>query len=185
MVLSKTVAGNNGKRRINDELSRVNSCVLIGTDGTNHGEVDIDKAFNIAEQAMLDLVEVGGSPSCPTCKVMDWSKYRYEQSKKERTNRKKSVQQDTKQIKLGVKIGDGDLQHKTAKMAKLLSTGHKVVVIVTFRGREMAHPEIGYDLLDKVKELTRESGNATAPKFAGRDITMTIIPHMMKPMKKG
>lgn len=178
--MGRATANGNGRHRINDELSRIHRCILIDADGTNHGEVGIDEAFDAAERSSLDLVEVGGLSTCPTCKVMDWSKHRYEQSRKEKANRKKSVRQDVKQIRLGVKIGDGDLRHKAAKMTKLLSAGHKVVVIVTFRGREIAHPEIGYDLLGKVMELTRESGSASEPKLVGRVITMSIDPRMTK-----
>lgn len=104
----------------------------------------------MAEERGLDLVEISPNADPPVCKVVDWGKYNYQQTKQRQKNRKTSKSLDMKQMRFGLKIGRHDLEIKMNKVAKFLQAGHKVKITVFYRGREQAHKEIGFQLADKV-----------------------------------
>jgi translation initiation factor IF-3 len=104
----------------------------------------------VAEEHGLDLVEISPNADPPVCKVVDWGKYNYQQTKQRQKNRKSSKSLDMKQMRFGLKIGEHDLDIKMNKVAKFLQDGHKVKITVFYRGREQAHKEIGFQLAEKV-----------------------------------
>lgn len=172
------VTGGSRGPLMNGELARRHTaCVLIGEDGTNHGRVDTGKALDDAVMAGCDLVMVEtGGDGVPICRVMDWSKEQYRRQKRDRANRR-NAQKDVKQMKFRTKIGDGDLEHKMRLVNGFLDDGHKCVLTVMFRGREASHPELGEQILMRAVDIADGHGVMTsAPKLAGRDMSMTLSP---------
>jgi translation initiation factor IF-3 len=108
------------------------------------------EALQVAEERGLDLVEISPNADPPVCKVVDWGKYNYQQTKQRQKNRKSSKSLDMKQMRFGLKIGQHDLEIKMNKVAKFLQAGHKVKITVFYRGREQAHKELGFKLAEKV-----------------------------------
>ena len=108
------------------------------------------EALKIAEQEGLDLVEVSPDASPPVAKIVDWGKYNYQRTKQLQKNRKNAKQMDLKQMRLGLKIGEHDLDVKLRKVEAFLEAGHKVRITLIYRGRELAHKDIGFKLADKV-----------------------------------
>lgn len=144
------------------------------------------QALEMARNRGLDLVEVAPNAIPPVCRLMDYGKYRYEQSRKERESRKNQTTVELKEVRIRPKIDDHDLETKGRQAAKFLDAGDKVKVSVLFRGREMAHPEIGRGLLDKLIELLRPHGSAEqTPKIEGRTMTMILAPLKQKQEKEG
>ncbi len=162
--------------KVNDQI-RVRQVRLIGADGQQQGIVDTREAVARAREIDLDLVLVGEAAQPPVAKMLDYGKYRYELQQQEKDARKRSRQQEMKSIKFRVKIGDHDFVTKVNHIRRFLKEGHKVRVVIMFRGRERAHPELGKQILDRVaKEL---SGNAivdSPPSIAGMDMNMTLRP---------
>jgi translation initiation factor IF-3 len=139
----------------------------------------------MARQLDLDLVEVAPLANPPVCRIMDYGKFRYEESQKAKESRKKTIHVSIKEVKLRPKIGKGDLDTKIRHMQEFLSEGHKVKVTLQFRGREMAHPELGSRLLDSV--LTQVDGLGkveTQARLEGRNMTMVLAPEKKAPVKK-
>jgi len=125
----------------------------------------------------LDLVEVAPLANPPVCRIMDYGKFRYEESQKAKESRKKTVHVSIKEVKLRPKIGKGDLDTKVRHMQEFLSEGHKVKVTLQFRGREMAHPELGSRLLDSVIAQVDGLGKVeTQARLEGRNMTMVLAP---------
>jgi translation initiation factor IF-3 len=144
------------------------------------------QALEMARDRGLDLVEVAPNAIPPVCRLMDYGKYRYEQSRKERESRKNQTVVELKEVRIRPKIDDHDLETKGRNAAKFLDGGDKVKVSVLFRGREMAHPEIGRGLLDQLIELLRPHGSVEqAPKIEGRTMTMILAPLKQKLEKEG
>ena len=134
----------------------------------------------MARQRGLDLVEVAPNAMPPVCRLMDYGKFRYEQSRKERESRKHQHVVELKEVRIRPKIDDHDLETKGRQAAKFLDHGDKVKLSVLFRGREMAHPDIGKGLLDQLIELLRSHGTVEqAPRLEGR--TMTAIMNPLRP----
>ena len=139
--------------------------------------VSPEKALLIAEDAGLDLVEISPNASPPVCKIMDFGKYKYEQQKRESEARKKQKIIEVKEIKFrpGTDIHDYDV--KMRSVYKFLENGDKVKITMRFRGREMAHQELGRELLERVAEDVKEHGKVeNIPKLEGRQMTMMIGP---------
>lgn len=137
-------------------------------------------ALEMARQRGLDLVEVAPNAMPPVCRLMDYGKFRYEQSRKERESRKHQHVVELKEVRIRPKIDDHDLETKGRQAAKFLDHGDKVKLSVLFRGREMAHPDIGKGLLDQLLELLRSHGTVEqAPRLEGR--TMTAIMNPLRP----
>ncbi len=143
------------------------------------------EALSMARQLDLDLVEVAPLANPPVCRIMDYGKFRYEESQKAKESRKKTIHVSIKEVKLRPKIGKGDLDTKVRHMQEFLSEGHKVKVTLQFRGREMAHPELGSRLLDTVIAQVDGLGKVeTQARLEGRNMTMVLAPEKKLPVKK-
>jgi translation initiation factor IF-3 len=171
--------------RVNERI-RIREVRLVDEDGQQVGVVPTMQALEMARDRGLDLVEVAPNAIPPVCRLMDYGKYRYEQSRKERESRKNQTVVELKEVRIRPKIDDHDLETKGRNAAKFLDGGDKVKVSVLFRGREMAHPEIGRGLLDQLIELLRPHGSVEqAPKIEGRTMTMILAPLKQKLEKEG
>jgi len=145
----------------------------------------LPEALSMARQLDLDLVEVAPLANPPVCRIMDYGKFRYEESQKAKESRKKTIHVSIKEVKLRPKIGKGDLDTKVRHMQEFLSEGHKVKVTLQFRGREMAHPELGSRLLDTVIAQVDGLGKVeTQARLEGRNMTMVLAPEKKAPVKK-
>lgn len=161
---------------MNDQI-RVRQVRLIGADGQQQGIVDTRDAVRQARELDLDLVLVGEAASPPVAKMMDYGKYRYELQQQEKDARRRSRQQEMKSIKFRVKIDDHDFTTKVNHIRRFLKDGHKVRVVIMFRGRERSHPELGQQILDRVAREVAGSAIVDAPpSIAGMDMNMTLRP---------
>ncbi len=150
---------------------------LIDAEGENHGTVSIDRARDIAAEQGLDLVEISPNNNPPICKILDFGKYKYQSQKKAAEARKKQKTQDVKEIKMRPNIDTHDYDVKMRAVEKFLGEGDKVKVTLRFRGREMAHQELGMQLLLRVKEQIAEIAKVEAePKLEGRQMMMVVAP---------
>ncbi len=132
-------------------------------------------ALDAAKDAGLDLVEISPNATPPVAKIVDWGKYQYQKMKEQQRNKKSARTSEIKQMRLGLKIGQNDLNIKLRKIRGFLSDGDKVKIQVVFRGREMAHPEIGRVLLDKILEDLSDVAIADQkPIMAGRNLSVMI-----------
>jgi len=162
--------------RVNDEI-RNREVQLIDQDGTNHGTVPIQAALERAAEAGLDLVEISPNATPPVCKILDYGKYKFQAQKKAAEARKKQKIVEVKEIKLRPMIDDHDYDVKMRSMRRFFEEGDKVKVTLRFRGREMAHQELGTKLLDRVKEdigaIAKVEMDA---RFEGRQMIMILAP---------
>lgn len=150
---------------------------MIDDEGQQLGVVTIYEAKRISEEAGLDLVEVSPDAKPPVCRVMDFGKFKFQMSKRKAAARKKQKQIQTKEIKLRPATEEADYQVKIRNIMKFLENGDKAKVVVRFRGREMAHPELGMQLLGRmIQELADHGVVEQHPKFEGRQIVMVIGP---------
>ena len=150
---------------------------VIGPKGEQLGIMPTAKGLQLAEQHDLDLVEVAATAKPPVCRIMDFSKYKYDQERKERQMKKKQHQSKLKEIRVKPKIGEHDYQVKLRHTIEFLKKKDKVKVSLFFRGREMAHKEFGRKVLDKFIADTASVGQLEeGPTQEGRIMTMTIIP---------
>ena len=150
---------------------------LVDADGTDLGVVPIDQALRKAEDRGLDLVEVAAKGDPPVCKILDYGKFKYEAQKKKNEARKKQKTIDVKEIKMrpGIDVHDYDVKMRAAR--KFLGGGDKVKVTMRFRGREMAHQDLGLNVLHRVRdELDELSKVELMPKMEGRQMIMVIAP---------
>src|SRR5215475_13611474 len=162
--------------RINDEI-RVREVHLIDKDGANRGTVPIAEALSLAQEAGLDLVEISPNATPPVVKLLDFGKYKYQEQKKQAEARKKQKTVEIKEIKFRPMIDDHDYQVKMRSMERFFEEGDKVKVTLRFRGREMAHQELGYKLLNRVRDdLTKLAKVEQEPKFEGRQMVMVLAP---------
>lgn len=135
------------------------------------------KSLELASSKNLDLVEISPNAHPPVCKIMDYGKYKYEQSRKEKEAKKKQKTVNTKEVRLRPGIGDNDLKTKANQAAKFLQKGDKVKVELRFRGRELGHKDIGREVMNNFIELLSEFGEpAKAPKFEGNNMVAIIDP---------
>lgn len=161
--------------RINEHI-RVREVRLIDDEGGQNGIVSTREALELAKERNLDLVEVSPNANPPVCKILDFGKYRYEQEKRLRDSRKNQKALKIKEIRMQPKIGSGDLDTKAKHVQEFLDEGDKVKVTIRFRGRELAHTELGYDVLKEVENRLKE-GSYTIEKPAameGRFMSMTL-----------
>ena len=150
---------------------------LIEADGTNVGIVDRETALRKADESGLDLVEISPNADPPVCKILDIGKYKYEEQKRKNEARKKQKVIEVKEIKLRPNIDDHDYDVKKRAMKRFLEEGDKVKVTLRFRGREMAHMEIGHRLLARVKADFEEDAKVEQePRTEGRQIVMVVAP---------
>lgn len=169
-------AGITQRVRINGAI-RAPKVRLIGENGDQLGVVSLSEALLSAEEAGLDLVEISPSAEPPVTKVMDFGKYKYEQEKKIQKARSKQKTQDVKGIRLSVKIGKHDFDTKATRAKGFVAQGHKLSLVLRFRGREMAHKDLGEKVLKNfVAELGDEVVVEMEPKFQGRSMNMIVAP---------
>lgn len=133
------------------------------------------EALSKAEEAGLDLVEISPNADPPVVKIVDWGKYQYQKMKEAQKNRRSQKQNELKQMRFGLKIGQGDLDIKLRKIREFLSEGHKVRIQVFYRGREMAHQELGYELIKRIQaQLEDDAVFEQTPQMAGRNLSVVI-----------
>ncbi|QPM89327.1 translation initiation factor IF-3 [Pseudooceanicola algae] len=150
---------------------------LIGAEGENVGVVTPTRAMALAEEAGLDLVEISPNAAPPVCKIMDFGKFKYEQQKRESEARKKQKIIEVKEVKFRPNTDVHDYEVKMRNVYKFLETGDKVKVTLRFRGREMAHQNLGRELLERVAGDVKELGKVESmPKMEGRQMVMMIGP---------
>jgi len=137
----------------------------------------LPEALSIARAAELDLVEVAATANPPVCRIMNYSKYKFEEQQRAKESRRKSSNIVVKEMKYRPKIGDGDFNTKTRKVEHFLAEGHKVKVTIMFRGREMQHPELGRKILDRIAVEVVDIGKVEImPRQDGRNMTMVLGP---------
>lgn len=164
------------ENRINERI-RAPKVRLIGADGSQVGIVTREQALGKAQEAGLDLVEVAPNADPPVCKVMDYGKFKYQESIRAKEARKKQGHQSVKEIRFRPKIGIHDYETKKKRVVGFLEEGHRVKVTVMFRGREMSHTELGQRLLEKLAtELDGVGTIEVASKLDGRNMTMMFSP---------
>lgn len=162
--------------RVNERI-RCKEVRLVSEAGEQLGIMPPREAIQIALNRGLDLVEVAPNSKPPVCKIMDVGKYKYEQSKREREARKKQRVINVKEVKLRPNIENHDFQVKTRHAIRFLKSGDKVKVTIMFRGREVSHPELGRELLQKVVEMVSDYAVVEKhPKLEGRNMTMFLSP---------
>ncbi|MGP6085359.1 translation initiation factor IF-3 [Antarctobacter jejuensis] len=162
--------------RVNDRI-RAPEIRLIGAEGENVGVVTPARAMEMAEQAGLDLVEISPNAAPPVCKIMDFGKFKYETQKREAEARKKQKIIEVKEVKFRPNTDTHDYEVKMRNVFKFLENGDKVKVTLRFRGREMAHQNLGRELLERVAEDVKEIGKVeNMPKMEGRQMVMMIGP---------
>ncbi|MCL1876690.1 translation initiation factor IF-3 [Candidatus Saccharibacteria bacterium] len=160
--------------RINGEI-RARELRVIDESGKQLGIMSKFDALDAARDAGLDLVEISPLATPPVAKIVDWGKYQYQKIKEQQRNKKNVHQSEIKQMRLGLKIGQNDLDIKLRKIRKFLSDGDKVKIQVIFRGREMAHPEIGHALLDRILDSLTDVATADQkPVMAGKNLSVMI-----------
>ncbi|MEQ8187057.1 MAG: translation initiation factor IF-3 [Candidatus Eremiobacterota bacterium] len=165
---------------MNDRI-RTKDVRLISDTGEQLGIVSIDDAKRIAEEKSLDLVEVSPTAKPPVCRLMDYGKFKYLQSKKDRDARKKTKTVEMKEVKMRPKIGLHDLQVKIKMVGRLLEEGDKVKVTVIFRGREVAYTGTATELLDNIAKEVEASGVVESkPKLEGKNMVMIMAPQVKK-----
>lgn len=149
---------------------------MVGADGEQAGIIDVQKAIQMAEEAGLDLVEVAPNTDPPVCKIMDFGKYKYEMSKKEKLVKKKQHVIHVKEIRMRPGIEDHDYDFKIKNARKFIEQGNKVKFNIMFRGRELAHQEFGQQLIDRIIEEMEDIGKAdNVPKLEGRNMVLFIV----------
>ena len=161
---------------MNEEI-RAPEVLLIDDQGIKLGVVPTREALKLAEERLLDLVEVAPQATPPVCRIMDYGKYKYSAQKKAAEARKKQKVVEIKEIKLRPMIDDHDYDVKMRAMQRFFEEGDKVKITLRYRGREMAHQEIGTKLLDKVKADVAEIAKVEQDaKFEGRQVVMVLAP---------
>jgi translation initiation factor IF-3 len=162
--------------RVNDAIN-VPQVRLIDADGEQVGVVHIREALEMAEEAGLDLVEVSPNADPPVCKILDFGKYKYESQKKKAEARKKQKVVEVKEVKLRPNIDENDYQVKMRNVKRFLEAGDKVKCTLRFRGREMAHQDLGMKVLMRVREEFDEVAKVEQyPKMEGRQMVMVMAP---------
>ncbi len=162
--------------RVNGRI-RASEIRLIGAEGENIGVVSPDRAMMLAEEAGLDLVEISPNATPPVCKIMDFGKFKYETQKRESEARKKQKIIEVKEVKFRPNTDTHDYDVKMRNVFRFLEDGDKVKVTLRFRGREMAHQDLGRQLLERVADDTKELGKVESfPRLEGRQMVMMIGP---------
>ncbi len=155
---------------------------VIGADGSQVGVISIAAANKLAEEAELDLVEIAPTANPPVCRVMDYGKFKYRESKKQHEARLKQKQIVVKEVKFRPGTDDGDYKIKLRNLTRFLEEGDKAKITLRFRGREMAHQEFGIRLLERVKtDLLELAVVEQFPKMEGRQLVMVLAPKKVQP----
>lgn len=176
MVRSTAPEESARKERINGEI-RAAAVRLIGPEGEQLGVVKVIEALRAAEEAEMDLVEIAAQAEPPVCKIMDYGKYQFQLQKKAAEAKKKQKQIQVKELKFRPGTEEGDYQVKLRNLKRFLEEGDRVKVIVWFRGREIAHKELGLKVLERVQADVEGLGAIDQmPKLEGRQLMMMVIP---------
>lgn len=171
---------NNRELLINESI-REKEVRVVDADGSQLGILPLKEALNLAASKNLDLVDIAPQAKPPVCRIMDYGKYRYEQAKREKEARKNQKTIEIKEVRMSLNIDTHDFNTKVNAAKKFLSAGNKVKVSVRYRGRELAHPELGRNLLERFKDDCSEVGVVDKPpKMEGRSLAMFIA---SKPVK--
>ncbi|MEM9514016.1 MAG: translation initiation factor IF-3 [Actinomycetota bacterium] len=164
------------QHRVNDRI-RAREVRLIGPTGDQLGIKPVPEALRMARGLDLDLVEVAPNANPPVCRIMDYGKFKYEEGQKAKEARRKSTNVSVKEVKYRPKIGKGDFNTKTRNVIRFIDEGHKVKVTLQFRGREMAHPELGSKILDDVLEAVGPAAKVDSQaRLEGRNMSMVLSP---------
>ena len=158
---------------------------VIGDDGEQLGIMSAEEALKIAEEKELDLVKISPMAKPPVCKIMDYGKFRFEQAKREKEAKKNQRVMEVKEIRMSPSIGENDLQTKLKAALKFLADGDRVKVSIRFRGREMAHTNLGEQILRDFADKCSELANLDKqPKLEGRNMSMFLSPKSAQAVKK-
>lgn len=148
---------------------------VIDSDGSQLGIISLKEALDKAQEAGVDLVEISPEADPPVAKIIDWGKYQYQKMKEQQKNKRSTKSTDLKQMRVGLKIGSNDLDIKLRKIKDFLADGHKVKIMVVFKGREMAHQELGYVMINQISEKLEDvSVIEQEPQMAGRNLSIVI-----------
>jgi len=162
--------------RINREI-RAKEVRVVDHEGKQLGVLPLPEALRLAATVELDLVEVSSKSDPPVCRIMDYGKFKYQQSKKAHDAKKKQAVIHLKEVKMRPKTEEHDFQFKLRHIEQFLKEGNKTKVTVVFRGRELAHPDLGRNLLNRIMEGIKECGKVELfPKFEGRNFIMVLAP---------
>lgn len=156
-------------------MIRATSLRVIDEDGTQIGVLTRNEALQLAEDRELDLVEISPEANPPVAKIVDWGKYNYQKTKQLQKSRRHAKSLEVKQMRFGLKISDHDLGTKLKKVTGFLDTGHKVKIVIFYRGRELAHKEIGFTLATKVIDSFEDTiAVDQPPQLAGKQLIFVI-----------
>ena len=172
----RTIIKQKSRTKLNEQI-RYPEVRVIGSNGEQLGIMSSRDAQLLAKEQGVDLVEIAANANPPVVKIIDWGKFQYQKMKEEARNRKKAreKQSELKQMKIGLKISDNDLNIKVRKMRGFLDSGDRVKIMIIFRGREMAHKEIGNELLNKVISLLGEDVVMEGkPNMSGRNLSVQV-----------
>ncbi len=163
--------------RVNEQI-RVREVRLIDGTGKQLGIIQTKEAMDMAKEAGTDLVEIAPNANPPVCKILDYGKFKFDQEKKEKENRKKQKLLKLKEIRMQPKIEKHDLEFKAKHVQEFLDEGNKVKVTIRFRGRELVHTELGRDVLERLKDILTEGSFAVdrKPQMEGRFMSMILAP---------
>ena len=166
---------------MNDEIDDVREVRLVGADGEQIGIVSIEEALKIAAEATMDLAEIAPEGEPPVCKLMDYGKHIFEAKKQQAAQRKKQKQIQIKEMKFRPGTDEADYQIKLRNLRRFLENGDKAKVTLRYRGREMAHQELGVEVLKRIEKDLEDMGAVEQfPKMEGRQLTMVIAPRGKK-----
>ena len=172
------IASKNNNLLINEQI-KASHVLVIGPNGEQVGVKSLKDALTLASYANLDLVLMNGNSNPPVCKVMDYNKYRYEKNKKEKEalKRQKANASETKEFRLSSVIDVGDFETKVKQVTKYLQKGDKIKVTIRFKGRQMAHTELGQDVMNRFAERLQDLADVSEkPNLDGRTMTMLLTP---------
>lgn len=170
-----TISSNNNNKKndllINEEI-RDKEIRVVGADGSQLGIMPTKAALELAKKESLDLVNIAPKAEPPVCRIMNYGKYCFEQAKREKEAKKKQKVVEVKEVRLSLKIDTHDFNTKVNQAIKFLEHGDRVKVAIRFRGREMAHPELGNSVMERFKEACTAGVVDKAPKLEGRSLVM-------------
>ena len=180
LILRRCIPISSKEHLINEEI-RDKEVRVIDSDGSQLGIMSPKDALKKAYDKDLDLVKISPNAQPPVCKIMDYGKYKFDQLKREKENKKNQKTVEIKEIRLGLSIDTHDFETKGRHAIKFLNSGNKVKVSIRFRGREMGHPEIGYDTMSRFAEFCSEYASIEKPaKLDGRNMLMFLAPKLAK-----
>ena len=174
MLFDKRSAYITNNPLVNHQI-KARSLRVIDEAGQQLGILSKEEALKLAQEADLDLVEISPNAEPPVAKIIDFGKYNYQRTKQLQKNKRNAKVQELKQMRYGLKIGTHDLEVKNGKVTQFLESGNKVRITVVYRGRELAHKEIGYTLLDRILEQLGEGVvKEHEPQFAGKQLSVVV-----------